>query len=174
MDGIIIVNKEKNMTSRDVVNKVCKILNTKKAGHTGSLNPIATGVLVLGINKGLKINEYIVSNDKEYEAEVTLGIKTDTLDITGNILGKRNVNVNEELIDETLNSFIGEYNMEVPIYSSVKVNGKRLYEYARNNIKVKLPIHKVYIYSIKRTSNLILENGLYKFNFKVKVSKEHI
>ena len=167
MDGIILVNKESGMTSRDVVNKVCHILNTKKVGHTGTLDPMATGVLVLAINKGLKIVNEITSLDKEYEAEITLGIDTDTLDITGNTLSTKEVNVTNEDIDKVLNSFIGDYDMEVPIYSAIKVNGKKLYEYARNNEEVDIPVHKVKIYELKRTSD-IKDN---KFSIKCKVSK---
>lgn len=167
MDGIILVNKESGMTSRDVVNKVCHILNTKKVGHTGTLDPMATGVLVLAINKGLKIVNEITSLDKEYEAEITLGIDTDTLDITGNTLSTKEVNVTNEDIDKVLNSFIGDYNMEVPIYSAIKVNGKKLYEYARNNEEVDIPVHKVKVYELKRTSD-IKDN---KFSIKCKVSK---
>ena len=167
MDGIILVNKESGMTSRDVVNKVCHILNTKKVGHTGTLDPMATGVLVLAINKGLKIVNEITSLDKEYEAEITLGIDTDTLDITGNTLSTKEVNVTNEDIDKVLNSFIGDYDMEVPIYSAIKVNGKKLYEYARNNEEVDIPVHKVKIYELKRTSE-IKDN---KFSIKCKVSK---
>ena len=168
MDGILLINKEKDMTSRDVVNKACHILNTKKVGHTGTLDPMATGVPVLAINKGLKIVEDITALDKEYEAEITLGINTDTLDITGNILEEKDIkNITNEDIDNVLKTFIGEYNMEIPLYSAVKINGKKLYEYARNNEKVDIPVHKVYIYELKRTSD-IMDN---KFNIKCKVSK---
>lgn len=167
MDGILLINKEPNMTSRDVVNKVCHLLNTKKVGHTGTLDPMATGVLVLAINKGLKIVNEITALDKEYEAEITLGINTDTLDITGKTLDTKEVNVTNEDIDRVLKTFIGEYNMEVPIYSAIKVNGKKLYEYARSGEKVDIPFHKVNIYELVRTSD-IKDN---KFTIKCKVSK---
>ena len=167
MDGIILVNKEKDMTSRDVVNKISHIFNTKKVGHTGTLDPMATGVLAIGIGKALKVLEYITALEKEYEAEITLGINTDTLDITGNILDQKEVNITNEDIDKVLESFIGDYDMEVPKYSAVRVNGKRLYEYARNNEEVELPIHKVKIFSLERTSD-IKDN---KFTIKCKVSK---
>ncbi len=168
VDGILLINKEKDMTSRDVVNKVCHLLKTKKVGHTGTLDPMATGVLVLGINKGLKIVNEITSLDKEYEAEITLGINTDTLDVTGNILEEREVNnIRNEDIDKVLNSFIGNYHMEVPLYSAIKINGKKLYEYARNNEKVDIPFHDVYIYDLKRISD-IKDN---KFSIRCKVSK---
>ena len=167
MDGIILVNKEKGMTSRDVVNKISHIFNTKKVGHTGTLDPMATGVLAIGIGKALKVLEYITALEKEYEAEITLGIDTDILDITGNILDQKEVNITNEEIDKVLESFVGDYDMEVPKYSAVRVNGKRLYEYARNDEEVELPRHMVKIYSIKRTSD-IKDN---KFNILCKVSK---
>lgn len=167
MNGILLVNKDKGMTSRDVVNKVCYLLGTKKVGHSGTLDPMASGVLVLGINKGLKIINDITALDKEYEAEITLGIETDTLDIEGNVIKEESVNITLEEIDKVLNSFIGDYDMEVPIYSAIKINGKRLYEYARNNEKIDLPIHKVKVFDIKRISDL-KDN---KFSIRCKVSK---
>lgn len=155
------------MSSRDVVNIVSKRLNTKKVGHTGTLDPLAKGVLVLAINKGLKIVEDITALDKEYVAEVTLGIKTDTFDITGNVLEKKDVEIiDRKVLEDILNSFTGEYKMTVPIYSAVKVNGKKLYEYARENKNVELPVKNVYIHSIK-----LLEVNDNKFKFKCKVSK---
>ena len=150
MNGLIIVNKDKNLTSRDVVNKICHIFNTKKVGHTGTLDPLATGVLVIAIGKALKIVDHITSLDKEYIAKVKLGIKTDTLDITGNVLDTKEVNITNEDIDKVLSSFPHDYDMEVPLYSAVKVNGKKLYEYARNNISVDLPHHRVTVYSLER------------------------
>ena len=167
MDGILLINKEPNMTSRDVVNKVCHILNTKKVGHTGTLDPMATGVLVLAINKGLKIVNEITALDKEYEAEITLGINTDTLDITGKTLDTKEVNVTNEDIDRVLKTFIGDYDMEVPLYSAIKINGKKLYEYARNNEEVEVPIHKVKVYELVRTNDI--KNN--KFSIRCKVSK---
>lgn len=164
MDGIILVNKEENMTSRDVVNKIVNILNTKKVGHTGTLDPLATGVLVICVGKALKVQEYITQLEKEYIAEITFGINTDTLDITGNILEEKESYITNEEIDKILKSFIGDYDMEVPIYSAVKVNGKRLYEYARNNIKVDLPIHKVKINSLERISSVENNKVLIKCN----------
>ena len=167
MDGIILVNKEEGMTSRDVVNKISHIFNTKKVGHTGTLDPMATGVLAIGIGKALKLLEYITALEKEYEAEITLGVNTDTLDITGEITDQKEVNISNEEIDKVLESLIGDYDMEVPKYSAVRVNGKRLYEYARNNEEVELPRHMVKIYSLERTSD-IKDN---KFTIKCKVSK---
>lgn len=166
IDGIIVVNKNAGMTSRDVVNVLCKIFNTKKIGHTGTLDPIATGVLVIAIGKYTKLVDKITSLDKEYIAKVKLGIKTDTLDITGNILEKRKCNVYKEALINTLNSFVGSYNQVVPKYSAIKINGKKLYEYARRNIEINLPSRKVEIKNIE-----LLEFNNDSFTFKTKVSK---
>lgn len=149
MNGIIIVNKEKNYTSRDVVNIISKILGTKKVGHTGTLDPIAEGVLVICVGKCTKLCDYFTSNDKEYIAEFKLGYETDTLDYTGKIIKSSNLKVNEEQINEVIKNFIGKYNQVVPIYSAVKINGKKLYEYARNNIDVSLPSRVVDIKNIE-------------------------
>ena len=148
INGLLVVDKEKDMTSRDVVNEVSKIFKTKKVGHTGTLDPIATGVLVLTIGKATKLNELITATEKKYQVEAILGLKTDTLDITGNVLKKENTNFTKEEISDALNSFIGSYNQEVPIYSAVKINGKKLYEYARNKENVTLPKRVVNIKEI--------------------------
>ena len=167
MDGLLIINKEANMTSRDVVNIVCKKLNTKKVGHTGTLDPLAAGVLVVAVGKALKIVEEITSLEKEYIAKVTLGVETDTLDITGNVLRESNdFNIEEKDIIRVLNSFKGSYEMEVPKYSAIKVNGKKLYEYARNNEEVTLPKKNVYINDIE-----LLEYDKNSFVFWCNVSK---
>ncbi len=165
MNGFILVNKKKNMTSRDVVNSLIKILNTKKIGHTGTLDPFAEGLLLVGVNKGLKVVKLLNYKDKEYIAKVKLGIKTDTLDITGNILEERKEDLNQEELVEVLQSFIGEYSYEVPIYSAIKVNGKKLYEYAREGKKVEIPIKESYIYDIK-----LIDFKDNSFTFSVKVS----
>ncbi len=171
MDGIVLINKEKNCTSRDVVNQVSKILKTKKIGHTGTLDPIATGVLVLCIGKATKLVEVITSYDKEYEAEVILGIKTDTKDITGKILKEEKAIISKKNIEECLKKMIGTYNQTVPIYSAVKINGKKLYEYARNNEEIKLPKRKVTIKELKLISDITYEKEKTKFKIKCHVSK---
>ena len=124
MDSVIVVNKEINRTSRDIVNDLNKILGTKKIGHTGTLDPIATGVLVICVGKYTKLVNLLTSLDKEYIATIKLGIKTDTLDITGKIIEKQPFNVDKEEVINTLDSFIGESIQEVPAYSAVKINGK--------------------------------------------------
>ncbi len=166
MDGVLIVNKEKGVTSRDVVNKICKILNTKKVGHTGTLDPIATGVLVVCVGKATKLVEILTSEDKEYIATVKLGVLTDTLDTDGKVLEKKDVFIKKENLVNVLNSFVGFYDQEVPIYSAVKINGKKLYEYARSNIEVSLPKRRVEIKKIE-----LLEYDKDHYKFKVLVSK---
>lgn len=166
MDGVLIVNKEKGVTSRDVVNKICKILNTKKVGHTGTLDPIAKGVLVVCVGKATKLVEILTSEDKEYIATVKLGVLTDTLDTDGKVLEEKDVFIKKEDLVRTLNSFVGFYDQEVPIYSAVKINGKKLYEYARSNIKVDLPKRRVEIKKIE-----LLEFNKDHYKFKVLVSK---
>lgn len=171
MNGVLLINKEEGLTSRDVVNKVGKILGTKKVGHTGTLDPLATGVLVLCIGEATKLNEILTSTYKEYEAEVTLGLLTDTLDITGNILKEEKVNFNEKEIVQALNKITGKYLQEVPIYSAVKVNGKKLYEYARNNEVVELPKREVDIKEIELISDIKCDNDKVIFNIRCIVSK---
>lgn len=171
MNGILIVNKPKNYTSRDIVNIISKKLNTKKVGHTGTLDPIAEGVLVVPIGRALKISELLTSEKKEYIAKVILGYETDMLDITGKEI-KRNIpNVDKDKLIEVLNSFIGKYNQEVPIYSAVKVNGRKLYEYARSNIQITPPSKIVEIYSISLLEGPIYKDDTVEFTMKCEVSK---
>lgn len=149
MNGILIVNKSEGFTSRDVVNKLSKIFNTKKIGHTGTLDPIAKGVLVVVIGKYTKLCEDLTQTFKEYIATFKLGILTDTLDITGKILDEKDVTVTEEEIRNVIANYKCVYDQEVPIYSSVKINGRKLYEYARNGENVVLPKRKVDIKNIE-------------------------
>lgn len=171
MNGILLVNKKENWTSRDVVNKVGKILGTKKVGHTGTLDPLATGVLVLCIGSATKLNEILTSTYKEYEAEITLGLLTDTLDITGNELKEEKVKVNKEQILETLNKMTGKNVQEVPIYSAVKVNGRKLYEYARAGESVELPKREVDIKELELIGNIKYTDNKTIFNIRCLVSK---
>ncbi len=171
MDNIIVVNKDKDYTSRDVVNVIGKIFNTKKVGHTGTLDPLATGVLIICMNKALKVVDLITASDKEYIAKVVLGIDTDTLDITGNIINECKTDVNVDMVKSVLNSFVGKSIQEVPKYSAVKVNGKKLYEYARNGIDIELPKKEIQIFDIELISDIDIVDGHQEFSFKVKVSK---
>lgn len=149
MNKLLIVNKEKNLTSRDVVNELTKIFNTKKIGHIGTLDPIATGVLVCLFGKYTKLVDLLTSLDKEYIAEIKLGIKTDTGDITGNIIENKSFNITEGSIIKVFEEFPKKYEQIVPKYSAVKINGKKLYEYARNNIEIELPKREVSIFSLE-------------------------
>ena len=166
MDALLIVNKPKGLTSRDVVNELNHIFSTKKIGHTGTLDPNATGVLVCLIGKYTKLVNLITSYDKEYIAEIKLGVKTDTDDITGNIIAKENTTLTLDKIEEVFSNFPTSYDQQVPIYSAVKIKGKKLCEYARENIDITLPKRRVNIYSLELLSfqdNII--------TFKTKVSK---
>ncbi len=149
MNGILIVNKDVGFTSRDVVNQLMHIFNTKKIGHTGTLDPLASGVLVITIGKYTKLCEILTSEYKEYIAEFIIGKSTDTLDITGTIIKESNISLDEDTIINAVNSFKKEYLQEVPIFSAVKINGKKLYEYARNNEFIELPKRMVDIKEIE-------------------------
>ena len=156
MNGILLINKEKGITSRDVVNQVEKILKTKKIGHTGTLDPMATGVLVLCIGSSLKLVEMLMNHDKEYIATIQLGIETDTLDVTGKTLKTQEVRpITKIEIEEVLKNFKGKIKQEVPKYSAIKVNGKKLYEYARKGIEVELPIREIEIFKIELLGDMI-------------------
>lgn len=163
-NGLLIINKPVGYTSRDIVNIISKKLKTKKVGHTGTLDPLASGVLVITIGRYTKLGEILTSLDKEYISEIKLGIKTDTLDITGNILEKKDFNLQKEDIEKVFKKFVGKYKMEVPIYSAIKINGKKLYEYARNNEEVELPIKTV---EIKELELIDYKEGIIKFRTKV-------
>ncbi len=152
MNSVILVNKDKGKTSRDIVNNLTKVFNTKRIGHTGTLDPIAQGVLVICINKYTKLVNSLMSLDKQYIGTITLGVKTDTFDITGKVLEQKDVSVSKEDIEKVFSSLIGKYEQVVPIYSAKKVNGKKLYEYARNGEEVKLPTNEVDIYNLELIS----------------------
>lgn len=169
INGIIVINKPKEYTSHDVVAKVKKILNIKKVGHTGTLDPNATGVLPLLLNTGTKLSKYLIEHDKEYEVTLELGIKTDTADIEGNVIKKEEVNwkkIND--IEETLNTFLGEQTQIPPIYSAIKVNGKKLYEYARSGQNINIEPRNIQIYEIELQK---IDKQKNEINFRVHCSK---
>ena len=151
MNGIIIINKPKGFTSQEVVSKVKKILNEKKAGHTGTLDPLATGVLPIMLGNSTKLSKYLVEHDKTYIATIKLGDKSNTGDSEGNIIEQKEVPQNIKLqdIECVLNSFLGIQKQIPPMYSAVKVNGKKLYEYAREGQKIEVPSRDIEIYSTK-------------------------
>lgn len=152
MEGILIINKPKGYTSQDVVSKVKKILNVKKVGHTGTLDPLATGVLPIMIGNYTKLSKYLIEHDKTYLARIKLGEKRDTGDEEGKIIETREVlqdNLDKEKIENVLKSFCGRQKQIPPMYSAIKVNGKKLYEYAREGKKVEIPEREIEIYNIK-------------------------
>ena len=167
IDGLLIFDKEKGITSHDLVYKVRKKLGIKKVGHTGTLDPMATGVLVISIGKGTKTSDYILSSDKVYEAKIKLGVLTDSYDITGKILEEEDVNFTEEEIKDALIKLTGKISQRPPIYSALKVNGKKLYEYAREGKDVEIKKRDVEIYKIE----LLDFNGKDEFKILTKVSK---
>ena len=151
MNGILIVNKLKQYTSHDVVTKVKKICE-EKVGHTGTLDPMATGVLPLLLGQGTKLSKYLINHNKTYIATIQLGQKTDTLDSEGNIIEEKSVNVsafNKKKIQQTLETLTGKQVQTPPMYSAIKVNGKKLYEYARKGVEVEIPKREIEIYSIE-------------------------
>lgn len=171
MNGVLIVNKPKGLTSRDVVNIICKKFNTKKVGHTGTLDPIAGGVLVVPIGRALKISELLLANTKEYIAKVILGYETDMLDVTGKETKRNKPTCTKEDIERALLSFIGKQDQEVPMYSAVKVGGRKLYEYARSGIEVQVPTKTIEIYSLELVGDISFLEDTIEFSIKCKVSK---
>lgn len=145
MNGVLFVNKPEGLTSRDVVNQISRIYGTKKVGHTGTLDPMATGVLIVCLGSYTKLVNLLTSSYKEYIADMKFGVKTDTGDVTGNVLETKKVNVSYDELKRVIDTFPKEYIQTVPKYSAVKVNGKKLYEYAREGKEVELPKRQVFI-----------------------------
>lgn len=166
MDGIINIYKPLGITSFDVVKKVMKICRTKKVGHTGTLDPLASGVLPICIGRATKIVDFIMSESKVYKAQLMLGIKTDTYDREGTILNKCDVSLSQDELVSVINTFVGEILQEPPMYSALKVNGKRLYELARKGIVIERDKRPINIYSID-----ILDIQLPLVTFQVSCSK---
>ena len=170
MDGIIIINKEKGCTSHDIVYKAKKIFN-KKVGHTGTLDPNATGVLPLLVGKGTEISKYLINHDKTYEAILQLGEKKDTADSEGRTIEEKKITpemLEEQNVKNVLKSFEGKQEQVPPMYSAIKVNGKKLYEYARKGEKVEIKPRKIEIYKIDLIK-IDIENKT--IEFKVECSK---
>ena len=171
MDGIFLIDKESGCTSRDVVDEIVRKTENTKVGHTGTLDPLATGVLVVCVGKATKLVNHLTSSNKKYEAEITLGIETDSHDITGSVIREEKVELSDEEIIEVVNNMKGEYEQEVPIYSAVKVKGKKLYEYARAKENVVLPVRKVNIIEIEVISPIKRVNNKIIFSLSCTVSK---
>lgn len=171
MNGLVVIDKDKGYTSRDVVNIVSGVLGTKKVGHTGTLDPLATGVMVVGVGKGLKVSELITGYDKVYEARVIIGYETETLDMEGNIVKWGRFDYTKGDIERVIREFPREYEQVVPIYSAVKVNGKRLYKSARRGDVVDLPKRMVSIYELVLISDVEVFENHTEFDIRCKVSK---
>jgi len=166
INGIINVYKEKGYTSHDVVAKLRGILKQKKIGHTGTLDPEAEGVLPVCLGSGTKLCDMLTDKKKEYVAELLLGVTTDTQDMTGTVLEEKEVNITSERAKEVMNSFVGEISQIPPMYSACKVNGKRLYELAREGKEVERKARPVTIYELE-----ILQMDLPVIKFRVLCSK---
>ena len=168
MNGLLIINKQKGFTSHDVVNVIRKKLNTKKVGHTGTLDPNATGVLPILIGKGTKISKYLMEHDKTYIATLKLGEKTDTGDSEGQVIEEKSIpaDLKKEDINNALQNFFGKQKQVPPMYSAIKINGKKLYEYAREGKEVKIKPRNIEIYKIE-----LLEYQNNKIKFEVECSK---
>lgn len=150
--GLLLLNKEKGITSRDLVNDVCKVLKTKKVGHLGTLDPMAEGLMLIPVNAALKVAYLLDGMDKTYHVKALFGFETDTLDLEGKVIKQEAYIIDKAKVIKVLDGFNKTYLQEVPKYSAKKVNGKKLYEYARNNIEVELPKTKVTISDIKLLS----------------------
>jgi len=169
MDGILIINKPKNHTSHDIVNIARKVLKTRRIGHIGTLDPNATGVLVLCVNKATKLVKYFENHDKTYLATIRLGVKTDTDDITGNIIDvDQNISLTKEKILAGLNTFIGKQKQVPPKYSAIKINGRKLYELARRDLNIpEIEPRDIEVFSMEEFEMI----DSVTFNVVMKVSK---
>ncbi|UXR31910.1 tRNA pseudouridine(55) synthase TruB [Staphylococcus simulans] len=173
MEGILPVFKERGLTSHDVVFKLRKILHIKKVGHTGTLDPEVNGVLPICVGGATKVSDYIMEMGKAYQATVTVGVSTTTEDQTGEVLETKAVSkdLTADKIDEAILSFVGGIEQIPPMYSSVKVNGRKLYEYARNNETVERPKRKVRIYEIERNSEIRYKDDTCSFDIFIRCGK---
>lgn len=173
LSGIINLKKEAGMTSHDAVFKLRKILKEKKIGHGGTLDPDVTGVLPIAVGKATRLIEYMQEEGKIYEGEITLGISTTTEDASGEVVEVTPVSpdLSQEMVDQAMAAFVGQVVQIPPMYSAVKVDGRKLYEYARAGQEVERPKRTIEINSFERTSPLVAEGDLVRFTFRVKCGK---
>ena len=165
--GVVILNKENGMTSHDAVNRMRRIFKTKKVGHTGTLDPMATGVLPILVGNAVKASSFLVSDSKCYRAGMILGITTDTEDTSGKVLTENTVNLSDESVISAINSFLGESFQTPPMYSAIKVDGKKLYDLARAGIEIEREKRRIFIdriWDIVKISDV-------EWQFSVSVSK---
>ncbi|NLZ85316.1 MAG: tRNA pseudouridine(55) synthase TruB [Acholeplasmataceae bacterium] len=172
MNKVILINKPSGMTSHDVVNRLRKIFGIKRIGHTGTLDPLARGLLVVCLGEATKLVPFLEQDDKVYDVEIMLGKATSTSDLAGEVVAEALVpNFSPEIIDQVLGQFTGEIVQTPPKYSAIKVEGKKLYEYARKNQAVEIPQRTVKIFRLERTSELDYRDELCTFRFVAHVSK---
>ncbi len=170
LHGLLLVNKPTGLTSHDVISRVRRILGTKEVGHSGTLDPLASGLMVLLIGEATKLSSYITEGDKSYRVELQLGIETDTLDITGQVQKTTPVNIKSDQVISAGLALADEYNLPIPLYSAKKIDGQKLYEYARNNEHVEIPFKKMKFWDIEflNGASPALEN---KYSFNLACSK---
>lgn len=160
MNGLLVINKPSGITSHDVDYKIKKMLNEPKVGHIGTLDPLATGVLVVCLGNATKIANFLDNDSKTYKATICFGLSTTTDDITGEVVESCDVNeLNISDIDKTLEKFIGNITQTPSKYSAIKVNGKKLYEYARKDIDVEIPTRDVTINKLERISDVTYKDN---------------
>ena len=150
MNGILLIDKPPLWTSNDVVSKLKGVLKERRIGHSGTLDPLATGLLVVFAGRATRAVSFAESHDKRYTAGLRLGLRTDTQDISGNVISQEQTDIKDEELDRVLSCFVGEIEQTPPMYSAVRVNGKRLYELARKGIEVERKPRKITVYSIER------------------------
>ncbi|MGT2769131.1 tRNA pseudouridine(55) synthase TruB [Streptococcus ictaluri] len=173
ISGIINLKKEAGMTSHDAVFKLRKLLQEKKIGHGGTLDPDVVGVLPIAVGKATRVIEYMTDSGKVYQGQITLGFSTTTEDASGEVVERSTLpsSLDEKMIDKAMQSFMGDISQVPPMYSAVKVNGRKLYEYARAGESVERPTRQVSIYQFERTSPLSFTGGTCQFDFRVSCSK---
>lgn len=147
--GLLLVDKPSGITSHDVVARLRRVLKTKAVGHTGTLDPLASGLMVCLVNEGTKLSNYILEGDKGYILDSRWGIKTDTLDITGTVIEEKDVSLDPDKVERAARSLVGDFNWEVPVYSAIKVNGQKLYEYARRGEGVEIPLKEMSFWDLE-------------------------
>lgn len=170
MNGVLLIDKPLGLSSQQVLTKIKHLLNVKKIGHAGTLDPLATGVLVVLINDATKLSDYLLEKEKTYLAEITIGKTTTTLDSEGEVVLKKKVTEKID-VDGLLNKMIGSYKQVPPMYSALKKDGKKLYELARDGITIEREARLVEIKEIKRVSEVLYSDECLKFSFLVKASK---
>lgn len=172
MNGIINVYKTKGMTSHDVVNKIRRIFNTKQVGHTGTLDPNAEGVLVVCLNQATKLVQFLETDSKKYRCELIIGVETDTYDITGQVLKEvKKPQIDIDFLFDTINSFKGKQLQSPPIYSAIKVNGQKLYDYALKNQEVNIEPREIEIFDLQIDKQSFIDEKYFSLKFEVTVSK---